>query len=113
LLLNGQQFIGCVVMRFTLEVGDREKSKIEFCRNYFTGALRALVDGRRIALQSPFSPFTHFSFTRKRHYEFSVGKTETHEVVLEKERPLLIAGFRRQTYRVFVDGELVHEQNGY
>jgi len=100
-------------MRFTLEVGDKEKSRIEFSRNWFTGAMRALVDGRRVAEQSPLSPFTHFSGARKRRYEFSVGKTETHQVVLEKERPLMIAGFRPQTYRVFVDGQLVHEQSGY
>ncbi len=100
-------------MRFTLEVGDKEKSKIEFSRNWFTGAMRALVDGRRVAQQSPFSPFTHFSFRKKWRYEFSVGKTETHQVVLERERPWLVAGFRPQTYRVFVDGQLVHEQSGY
>jgi len=32
---------------------------------------------------------------------------------VEKERPLLFAGLRPQTYRVFVDGQLVHEQSGY
>ncbi len=100
-------------MKFTLEVGDKEKSTIEFSRNCWTGAMQTLVDGRSVARQNPFSPFTHFSGARKRRYEFSVGKTETHKVVLEKERPWLVAGFRRQTYRVFVDGKLVHEQNGY
>jgi hypothetical protein len=100
-------------MKFTVEIGDKEKSKIEFSRNCFTGAMLARVDGQRVARQSPLSLFTHFSFTKKRTYEFSVGKTETHKVVLEKERPWLIAGFRPQTYRVFVDGQLVHEQSGY
>ena len=100
-------------MKFTLEVGDKEKSKIEFSRNCWTGTMQTLVDGRRVARQSLFSPFTHFSFAKKRRYEFSVGKTETHKVVLEKERPWLAAGFRPQTYRVFVDGKFVHEQSGY
>ncbi len=100
-------------MKFKVEIGDKEKSKIEFSRNNFTGAMVALVDGQRVAQQSPFSLFTHFSFVKKRRYEFSVGKAEMHKVVLEKERPWLVAGFRRQTYRVFVDGHLVHEQIGY
>ena len=29
------------------------------------------------------------------------------------ERPLWFAGFRPQTYRVFVDGQMVHEQQGF
>ncbi len=100
-------------MQFTLEIGDKEKSRIKFSRSWFTGAMRTLVDGQKVAQQSSLSPFTHFSFKRKRRYEFVVGKTETHKVVLEKERPLLFAGFREHVYRVFVDGQLVHEQSGY
>jgi hypothetical protein len=40
-------------------------------------------------------------FNLKQRYEFEVGKLETHEVVLEEERPLLLAGLRPQVYRVF------------
>jgi hypothetical protein len=100
-------------MRFTLEVGDKEKSKIEFSRNCFTGSMRAFVDGRQVARQSPFSIFTHFSFRLRRRYEFMVGSAEKHKVVLEKQRPLLFAGFRSQMYRVFVDDKLVHVQQGF
>jgi hypothetical protein len=100
-------------MRFTLEVGDNEKSTIEFSRNWFNGAIQILVNGEQVARQSPFSPFTHFSFTLKRRYEFVVGAVEKHQVVIEKERPLILAGARPQIYRVFVDGRLIHEQSGY
>jgi hypothetical protein len=100
-------------MKFKLEVGDQEKSQIEFSRNFFTGSMQTFVDGRRVAHESALSPRTQFSFRRKRRYEFAVGKTETHRVVIEKERPLLLAGFRKQTYRVFVDGQVVHQQTGY
>ena len=100
-------------MRFALEVGDNEKSKIEFSRNWFTGAMQILVDGEQVAQQSWLAPFTHFGFTRKRRQQFVVGKDEKHQVVIEKERPLIIAGVRPQTYRVFVDGQLIHEQSGY
>jgi hypothetical protein len=100
-------------MKFTLEIGDKEKAKIEFSRNWFTGAMRAFVDGRQVAQQSPFSIFTHFSFRLRRRYEFMVGSTEKHKIVLEKQRPLLFAGFRSHVYRVFVDDKLVHEQQGF
>jgi hypothetical protein len=100
-------------MKFVLEIGDREKSKVEFSRNWFTGAMKILVDGLRVAHQSPLSPATHFAVKLKRRYEFEVGEAEKHKVVLENERPLLLAGVRAHTYRVFVDGHLVHEQSGY
>jgi hypothetical protein len=100
-------------MKFTLEIGDKEKTKIEFSRNWFTGTMKIFADGKRVAYQSPFDPSTHFKAALKRRYEFEVGRTEKHKVVLEKERPLLMAGGRAQTYRVFVDDKLVHEQEGY
>jgi hypothetical protein len=100
-------------MNFVLEIGDKEKSKVEFSRKWFTGAMKILVDGLRVAHESPLSPATHFGVKLKRHYEFEVGKAEKHKVLLENERPLLLAGVRAHTYRVFVDGRLVHEQSGY
>ena len=75
--------------------------------------MKILVDGLRIAHQSPLSPATHFGVKLKRHYEFEVGETEKHKFVLESERPVPLAGVRAHTYRVFVDGQLVHEQSGY
>ncbi len=100
-------------MRFTLEVGDNEKSRIELSRNWFTGAMQILVNGEEVARQNWLSPSTHFNFPRKRRHEFMVGNVEKHQVVIEKERPLLVAGIRPQTYRVFVDGRLIHERSGY
>lgn len=100
-------------MKFTLEVGDKERSRIEFSRNCFTGAMRTLVDGHKVAQQSSLSPITHFSFKRMQRFEFAVGKGESHKVVIERERPLWFAGLRPHTYRVFVDGQLIHEQSGY
>jgi len=46
----------------------------------------------------------------KRQWHFSV---DGHAVIIEKERPLLLAGLRPQTYRVFVDGKFVLERNGF
>jgi hypothetical protein len=100
-------------VRFTLEVGDNEKSIIEFSRNWFTGAMRILVNREQVAQQSWLAPSTHFDFTRKRRHQFIVGNAEQREVVIERERPLIFAGVRPQTYRAFVDGQLIHEQSGY
>jgi hypothetical protein len=36
---------------------------------------------------------------------FSVGGREQHEVVIERTRPLVVAGFRPQVFRVYVDGQ--------
>jgi|ERR1700722_2124822 len=99
-------------MKFELEVGNLEKSKLQFSRNWFTGAMKILVDCRVVAHRSPLSSATHFSVSLKRHYEFEVGRAEKHTVLLEKERKPVLAGVRAQTYRVFVDGQLVHEQSG-
>jgi len=38
-----------------------------------------------------------------------VGERERHEVLIEKRRPLLYAGFRPQVVRVFIDGQLLSE----
>lgn len=100
-------------MKFTLEVGNNERSKLDVSRNWFTGAMHVLVNGDEVAQRRWLAPSTHFSFARKRRYEFAIGKIEKHEVAIEQERPLIMAGFRPQTYRVYVDGELVHEESGY
>ena len=98
-------------MRFTVDVSSN--SRIEVYRNPITGRLRILADGKVVAEQSPFSPFTQFSLTTLHRYAFTVGEAPQHSVVVERERPIFLAGFRPHTYRVFVDGQLVHEQCGY
>ena len=99
-------------MRFQLEVGI-EKCRIEFTRDCVTGHATVTIDGERITVKSGLSPFTHFSFHLTNRYEFQVGTKETHQVVIEHERPLLFAGFRPHKYRAFVDGSLAEEHRGY
>jgi len=100
-------------MKFALEVGDQERHHIEYARNWFTGKERLSADGQLIASRSILSPSNYVSFPLARRYEFSVGTSEPHAVVFEKERPLLVAGVRPHTYRVFVDGKLVFQRRGY
>jgi hypothetical protein len=72
-----------------------------------------LADSQLIANQTILSPSNYVRFSLARRYEFIVGTSEPHAVVFEKERPLLVAGFRPHTYRVFVDGTLVFQRRGY
>ena len=99
-------------MRFSFEVGEIERSRIEFSRNWVTGQTVLTVNGVPITLASPWDPSTHISLDLTQTYCFTVGNTERHEVVIEKQRPLFMGGIRRHRYRVFVDNSLVEERYG-
>ena len=47
---------------------------------------------------------THFNLQFVNRYEFIVGKRETHEVIIEHERPKYFGGFFPHDYRVSIDG---------
>jgi hypothetical protein len=106
-------------MRFTVDIPGQEPSQIEVSRNWLTGSFRILADGKVIAERSPWTLFTHFTRPlcklpmRIYRYEFPVGRAKQHHVVVEHTLPLFLAGLRPQTFRVFVDGRLIHEQTGY
>jgi len=94
-------------MRITIEVAGES---VEFYRNWFTGSAKLRVAGAERALQDPLDPSTHFSWNLTRRLRCEVA---SHMVVIEKQRPVLFAGFRPQTFRILVDGKLVAEQRGY
>ena len=105
-------------MHFAVDIPGEEPSRIEVYRNPVTGSFRIVGDDKVVAERSPLSLFTHFSrpnklVTRVYRYEFTVGNTHQHHVLVEHVLPLFLAGFRPQTFRVFVDGELMREQRGY
>ena len=100
-------------MRLTSQIGNEEQSRIDVVRNPLTGAFRILADGCAVAEHAAGSLAAGFRFARVRRYEFAVGSSEKHQVVVEHEFPAFLAGFRRQTYRVFSDGQLVAEKHGY
>jgi hypothetical protein len=100
-------------MTFTLEVGEKEKHRIDYYRNWFWGTERLTANGQVVASRSVASPSNYVSFPLCRRYEFTVGETEKHTVVFEKQRPLLFAGVRPHLYRVLVDGALVFEKQGF
>jgi hypothetical protein len=94
-------------VEFAFEV---DGTPIKFSRNWFTGRCTLTTGTGDEILQSPWNPFTHFSVELARQWQFSV---KGHDVVIEKVRPLLLAGVRPQTYRIFIDGNLVQEQKGF
>ena len=57
----------------------------------------------------PLHPGTHFSFSLVQSWMRQIAG---HEVLVERTRPLLFAGFRPQRLRVLVDGVQVAEQEG-
>ena len=78
-------------------------------RGWFLGGMKLVTPSESIWLQHPLQPSTHFSFRLKRCWQRSISG---HEVRVEKTRPLMAAGVRAQSYRVFVDGELVASDRG-
>ena len=86
---------------------------MEVERSTMWGTMKATIDGQPLTLQSAWDPSTHFNFQLKRQYPIVVGQSEQHQVVIEHERPLWFAGFRPHKYRVYVDGGLLLEQEGY
>jgi hypothetical protein len=94
-------------MQFQFEVGAAEKHQVEFYFNQFWGNLHIKVDGNKIIKK-----LIIFSFSLVRRYRFTVGEKEQHEVLIEKHRPLFMAGFRPSLYKVFVDGALALEKKG-
>lgn len=94
-------------MRITVDVNGR---LFEFERNWFTGTANFWVAGTKQELASPLDPSTHFSSELIRRWHCRVA---THDVVIEKQRPHFLAGFRPQTFRILVDGALVAEKRGY
>lgn len=91
-------------MHLEFEVGDLERHHVEFSFNKFWGNLAIRVDGAPVIRD-----LRTFSFSLTKTYRFTVGVEEAHEVRIEKDRALLLAGARRQPVRGYVDDVLVAE----
>jgi hypothetical protein len=118
-------------VKFSFEVGDREKHMVDFSWNQFWGALKIRVDGRlvkskAITLSSPTNLFGELEAPPEEkwnvggleiqlveRWSFEVGEQEKHQVSIEKERAKLIAWAKPQKYQVYVDNRLVEEHEGY
>jgi len=94
-------------MKFSFMVGVREQHRIDFSFDQFAGNLEILVDGQPLI-----KDFRLLSLKLTKRYEFTVGVQEQHLIAIEKERKLLLAGFRPQKYRIFIDDRLVQTYEG-
>jgi len=91
-------------MKFTVEIGNKEKQVISYSFNKFWGNVKIAVNGKKIK-----SDFRLYSLDLTKTYEFAVGVNEKHDIKIQKIRPLIAAGFRSNTYRIYVDDELFKE----
>lgn len=82
---------------------------VTLSRHWFTGAMLLQSATEKIWVQHPWHPGTHFSFSLVQSWLRHIAG---HEVLVERTRPLLFAGFRPQRLRVLVDGVQVAEQEG-
>lgn len=92
-------------MTFTCLIGDN--AWLEFQRSNVWGSVSASVNGRRVFSVSPFNLTTLLGTSAVRRYRFTITEPERIEVVVEKHRPLVLAGFRNNEYRVFANGKQV------
>lgn len=94
-------------MEIEFQIGN---APVKFQRNWLFGGMRLVTPHETTLLQHPANPLTHFSTRLKQSWE---GRIEGQSVVVEKVRPLLLAGLRPQSYKVFVNDQLVAEAHGY
>ncbi|RSN69450.1 hypothetical protein [Actinomadura sp. WAC 06369] len=85
--------------QFWFDLGQYERHRVEFFFDRMWGKVRISVDGHPVVEKQNL-----FSLRLTERYPFTVGHQERHEVVIEKTRKVMFAGFRPSTYQVFVDG---------
>jgi hypothetical protein len=91
-------------MQMRFEVGEKERHVVTFAFNKFWGNLSIKVDGVAIRKE-----LRMMSVNLVKRWEFTVGEQERHQVVIEKRRELMFAGYRPQPVTAYVDGRLVAE----
>ena len=89
---------------FAFDVGDTERHCVEVHWGQWRGDTEILVDGRETVRTRH-----HFGIRLTRGYHLDVGDAEVHSVTVEKTRRLVLGGFRHQTFRAVVDGQVVGE----
>ena len=122
-------------MKFSFEVGQYEKHRIDFQWSKWLGVAKIWVDGALILKSRPlaYSELAQLADMRGiggtirylgqavrgraalqmiRGWGFEVGRKEKHAIRIEKERPVILAAIRPHIYRLFIDGQLASEYSG-
>jgi hypothetical protein len=92
---------------FSFEVGDKEKHRVHFSFDQVLGRLIIDVDGVAVV-----NEVRLFSLSTTQRYQFTVGTEERHDVIIDRERKLLLAGVRPQVCRVCIDGRAAGPYDG-
>ena len=92
---------------FAFEVGEKEKHNVHFSFDQVGGRVKIDVDGEVVV-----NELRLISLSTTKRYKFAVGTAERHEVVIEKQRKVLLAGFRPQVCKVYVDGRAAGQYDG-
>lgn len=118
-------------MKFSFEVGNKEKHSVDFSWNQFWGSLKIKVDdqlikSKAITMNSPTNLFNKLEAPSEEKWDiggleiqlidrwvFDIGEQEKHQVKIEKERDKAFAWAKPQKYRVYIDNKLVEERKGY
>ena len=100
-------------MNILLNFGLENQHKLQYNRNWFWGTEKLVLDGEVIKKRDITSASNWVSFPLCRRYKYTFDDIDKTEFILEKERPFLLAGIRPHKYRVLVNDELIHEQEGY
>jgi len=91
-------------LEFSFPGGETERHIVHFSFDQSWGFPTISVDGRPVV-----NDWRLISFRLTKEYRFTVGEKVRHDLVLVKERKLVAAPVRSQTYRVFIDGTFVGE----
>jgi hypothetical protein len=91
-------------VQFSFDVGDMELHHVSFSWHQANGEATIIVDGMEVLNE------THlFGLKHKSLYCISVGTAERHDVVIEKKTRAMYGGIRKQSFRAFVDGDVIAE----
>lgn len=89
---------------FTIEVGHAERHHVRFQWQQFGGLALIAVDGTEVLRERHI-----YGIKLTRRFQVTIGSSERHSILIEKTKPALFAGIRKQAVRAFVDGTLVGE----
>ena len=86
-------------LEFHFPVGNAEKHTVRFHLEQSNQQLTIDVDGTFIVNETQ-----QFSLSMTKTYNFTVGTTEPHAVIIEKRREMLATGAKPYSFRVWIDG---------
>ena len=94
-------------MQIDFKIGS---TQAQLKRGWFFGGMEIITSNTSIWLQHPLNPHAHFSTHTVQAWEV---KIEGQTVLVEKTRPLIMGGFRKQSYVIYVNGTVVATKIGY